>query len=183
LTEAVAKLQKKMEEEKSEAVERAVRRENANMEAKLEEQKSLYETKIAGLQENWLIKLKHSQLELRAKMTKDAEKQLTLSGEQWRFEKNREIEEIRGVYEKELDTLKSDYNSKRNDLGQMRRRLDLVVYENDELKSIVQELKLELKKVIEHFTARSTPAETKNGFELKSILKNPKIVQKTTFKL
>ncbi len=183
MTDALDNLQKKMDVEKTEAVERAVKRETANYNLKLEEQKSLYENKIADLHENWLIKLKHSQMELRNKLTKEAEKQFTLNGEQWKCEKSLEIDGIKGVYEKELDTLRSDYNSKKNDLNQMRRRLDLVVFENDQLKSMVQELRMELKNVIEHFSTRTTPAENKNIYELKSILKNPKIIQKTTFKL
>lgn len=116
-------------------------------------------------------------------MTKDAERQFTLNNEQLLAAKNEEIDEIKVIYERELDTLRSDYSSKKNDLVQMRRRIDMHNYENEQLKTIVHELRMELKNVIEHFSLRNGKGVSEIMLEPKSILKNPKILQKTSFKL
>lgn len=170
LKDTIDRMNAQHAEERAEAVDRAVKEERAAMELKLDAQKKMYEKQMDELNESWHGKFKQSQTELRSKLSKDAEKQSSLHSEQIKFEKNKEIEEIRETYEKELDTLRSDYRDKKNGVAQMRSKIDVLNYENEQLKEIVQELRQELKSCIEHFSMRNRVGE--NG--PKSILKNPK---------
>lgn len=156
----------------------AVKTQTETMEAKLDEQKKFYENKIEDLNEKWLNKLHQNQSELRLRLTKETERQFLLNNQQMKFEKNKEIEDVREKYETELDSLKSDYQSKKSDLSQMRARIDLLNYENDQLKSIVQELKEELKNCIERFSMRAKNEK----IQPKSILKNYQKVKSISFK-
>jgi hypothetical protein len=157
----------KHEEERKNAVERTKVEERKTMHLELEAQKKIYEKEKDSLNEVWHAKFKQSQAELRAKLDKDAEKRFSLTREQIKFEKNKEIDELRETYEKELNTLRSDYSDKNNDLLKMRSRIDGLNFENEQLKAIVQELRQELKECIEHFSIKS-----RSGNVPKSILKS-----------
>jgi chromosome segregation ATPase len=133
---------------------------------KLEGQKKSHQKIYDELNESWCIKLNQSIQELRHKFTKESEKAVEFNKQQIKFEMNQKTDKLTDYYEKELDKLNSQIKNKTEELLQINAKVNMLQYENDQLNTIVQELREELKGCIDYFaTIKNGDTEAKFKFK------------------
>ncbi len=112
----------------------------------------MFEKKVDVLNDEWVVKLNNALQELKVKLNIEKERAIQLAIEQTKHEEQLKLEKCIDNYENKLDNLKDELNSKYDLVTELNSRISSLQYENQELKSLLEDVRSEFQKFIEQYS-------------------------------
>jgi hypothetical protein len=141
-----------MEPEKVYAINQAIIVEKQLANRQLEDQRKIYEKKMADLNDSWTKKLAQHLRDQEAQLKLRFDNELKANNEIFNQIKLNELNDLSKMYEKKIDSLKDDISLKIDEINRLNLNIIDINSLNEDLKIILNDLRLEFKSCIQRFT-------------------------------
>ena len=118
----------------------------------LDDQRKIYEKKLADLNESWTKKLIQQLKDQEVQLKQKFDNELKANNEILHQAKINEINDLNKMYEKKIDSLKDEISLKIDEINRLNLNIIDINSENEDLKIILNNLTLEFKSCIQRFT-------------------------------
>lgn len=118
----------------------------------LDDQRKIYEKKLADLNESWTKKLTQQLKDQEVQLKQKFDNELKANNEILHQAKINEINDLNKMYEKKIDSLKDEISLKIDEINRLNLNIIDINSENEDLKIILNNLTLEFKSCIQRFT-------------------------------
>ncbi len=118
----------------------------------LDDQRKIYEKKLADLNESWTKKLTQQLKDQEVQLKQKFDNELKANNEILHQAKINEINDLNKMHEKKIDSLKDEISLKIDEINRLNLNIIDINSENEDLKIILNNLTLEFKSCIQRFT-------------------------------
>ncbi len=146
------KLRQDLEPEKVHAINEAVIIEKQLANRQLDDQRKIYEKRLADLNDSWTKKLAKHLNDQENQLKTRFDHELKVNNEILHQEKLKEIDDLNKMYQKKINKLKGEITLKIDEINRLNLNIIDINSMNEDLKIVLNDLTLEFKSCIQRFT-------------------------------